>query len=116
MSDEELGRLEILPLDDSGNNTCMTFVLNNEDHTLGNALRYMLMKNPEVAFCGYSVPHPSESKINLRIQTRGSPATEMLKKALGDLYAVYEHMLNTFEKSVEDFKTKPSSAEVAMET
>ena len=27
----------------------------------------------------------------------GSPATEMLKKALGDLYAVYEHMLNTFE-------------------
>lgn len=25
----------------------------------------------DVTFCGYSVPHPSESKINLRIQTNG---------------------------------------------
>ncbi|ETE66824.1 DNA-directed RNA polymerases I and III subunit RPAC2, partial [Ophiophagus hannah] len=51
--------------------TCITFVLNNEDHTLGNSLRYMIMKNPEVEFCGYSITHPSESKINFRIQTRG---------------------------------------------
>ncbi|MBN3295986.1 RPAC2 protein, partial [Amia calva] len=52
-------------------NSCVTFVLHEEDHTLGNALRYMVMKNPEVEFCGYSITHPSESKINFRIQTRG---------------------------------------------
>ena len=27
--------------------------------------------SPDVTFCGYSVPHPSEHKINLRIQTNG---------------------------------------------
>ncbi|XP_069749416.1 DNA-directed RNA polymerases I and III subunit RPAC2 isoform X2 [Narcine bancroftii] len=51
--------------------TSVTFILHDEDHTLGNSLRYMIMKNPEVEFCGYSITHPSESKINFRIQTRG---------------------------------------------
>ena len=27
--------------------------------------------SPNVTFCGYSVPHPSERKINFRIQTNG---------------------------------------------
>ena len=33
-----------VPLDDPDDTTCMTFVLNKEDHTLGNALRYIIMK------------------------------------------------------------------------
>ncbi|KAF9517488.1 hypothetical protein BS47DRAFT_1339322 [Hydnum rufescens UP504] len=45
-----------------------TYCLHHETHTLGNTLRWMLMKNPKVEFCGYSVPHPSEPKIHLRIQ------------------------------------------------
>jgi DNA-directed RNA polymerase I and III subunit RPAC2 len=27
--------------------------------------------SPDVEFCGYSIPHPSEAKMNLRIQTYG---------------------------------------------
>ncbi|XP_033919737.1 DNA-directed RNA polymerases I and III subunit RPAC2-like [Melopsittacus undulatus] len=49
---------------------CFTFTLLNEDHMLGNALQYMVMKNPDVEFCGYCITHPSESKINFQIQTR----------------------------------------------
>uniref|UniRef100_A0A670Y2N6 DNA-directed RNA polymerases I and III subunit RPAC2 n=1 Tax=Pseudonaja textilis TaxID=8673 RepID=A0A670Y2N6_PSETE len=80
--------------------TCITFVLNNEDHTLGNSLRYMIMKNPEVEFCGYSITHPSESKINFRIQTRGGlPAIDVFQKGLEDLMGVCQHILNTFEVS-----------------
>ncbi|CEL57983.1 DNA-directed RNA polymerases I and III subunit RPAC2 OS=Schizosaccharomyces pombe (strain 972 / ATCC 24843) GN=rpc19 PE=2 SV=1 [Rhizoctonia solani AG-1 IB] len=45
-----------------------TYCIMNESHTIGNSLRWMLMKNPKVEFCGYSVPHPSENKIHLRIQ------------------------------------------------
>jgi len=30
-----------------------TFIFGNEDHTLGNALRYILMERPETDFCGY---------------------------------------------------------------
>ena len=44
---------------------CVTFVLHEEDHTLGNSLRYMIMKNPEVEFCGYATTHPSEKLAKL---------------------------------------------------
>ncbi|XP_041654133.1 DNA-directed RNA polymerases I and III subunit RPAC2 isoform X2 [Cheilinus undulatus] len=56
---------------DGADEGCVTFVLHDEDHTLGNSLRYMIMKNGDVEFCGYTITHPSESKINFRIQTRG---------------------------------------------
>ena len=32
------------------------------------------MFSPRVEFAGYSIPHPSEKKINLRIQTNGAAA------------------------------------------
>ena len=47
--------------------SCATYVLIDEDHTLGNALRYMLAKRDDVELVGYSIPHPSENKLNLRI-------------------------------------------------
>ncbi|KAJ8455249.1 hypothetical protein ONZ51_g12548 [Trametes cubensis] len=31
-----------------------TYQIHDESHTIGNALRWMLMKNPKVEFCGYS--------------------------------------------------------------
>ncbi|ELT89297.1 hypothetical protein CAPTEDRAFT_127647, partial [Capitella teleta] len=77
--------------------TCATFVLHGEDHTLGNSLRHMIMKNPDVEFCGYSVPHPSETKINLRIQTKGPSAMSVLEKGLNDLKKVSKHVLDTFQ-------------------
>ncbi|KAJ6663281.1 hypothetical protein lerEdw1_010417 [Lerista edwardsae] len=78
----------------------VTFVLHNEDHTLGNSLRYMVMKDPDVEFCGYSITHPSESKINFRIQTKGGlPAVEMFQKGLEELLGVCQHVLSTFEVS-----------------
>ena len=30
--------------DTNSNGTCATFIISNEDHTIGNLLRYMLMK------------------------------------------------------------------------
>ena len=49
--------------------TCRTFVFKNEGHTLGNALRAVILQNPEVIFCGYTLPHPAEDQMHLRIQT-----------------------------------------------
>ena len=45
------------------------FTVMKEDHTLGNLLRSQLLKDPQVIFAGYRVPHPLEHKFNLRIQT-----------------------------------------------
>ena len=60
-----------------------TFALAGEDHTLGNALRYMLNRQPGVAFAGYSVPHPSDDLVNVRVQTTGGvSATQALRDAV----------------------------------
>ena len=60
-----------------------TFALAGEDHTLGNALRYMLNRQPVVAFAGYSVPHPSDDLVNVRVQTTGTvTATQALRDAV----------------------------------
>ncbi|XP_010731207.1 DNA-directed RNA polymerases I and III subunit RPAC2 [Larimichthys crocea] len=92
---------------DGADEGCVTFVLHDEDHTLGNSLRYMIMKTVDVEFCGYTITHPSESKINFRIQTRGGlPATEPLRRGLTELSDVCQHVLNTFEARVNEFKEK----------
>lgn len=89
---------------------CVTFVLHKEYHTLGNYLQYLIMKNPEVEFCGYTTTHPSESKINLRIQTRGAlPAVEPFQKGLNELLNVCQHVLVKFEASIKDYKAKKAS-------
>ena len=68
---------------DSDNNA--TFIFGNEDHTLGNALRHILVQRPETEFCGYSVPHPYDPKMNIRLQTREISSIVVLKQGLADL-------------------------------
>ena len=95
-----------LQVDTGSDPTSSTFTLCNEDHTIGNTLRYVLNKSPEVAFVGYSVPHPSEPKMNLRIQTVGPPATSVLHGALGTIYEISSHVLDTFDDAVAAFRLK----------
>ncbi|XP_077519200.1 RNA polymerases I and III subunit AC2 l(2)37Cg [Amblyomma americanum] len=87
------------------NEKCRTFLLDDQDHTLGNALRYIIMKNPQVKFCGYAIPHPSERKVHLRIETYDTTAVEALKKGLQDLHEMSEHILKVFEKTAEKHKS-----------
>ncbi len=93
-----------LHVDSGGDPSQATFVLHNEDHTIGNTLRYILNKTPEVSFVGYSVPHPSEPKMNIRLQTVGPPATKVLHGALGNVYEIGAHVLSTFDAAVADFR------------
>ncbi|XP_012326084.2 DNA-directed RNA polymerases I and III subunit RPAC2-like [Aotus nancymaae] len=90
----------------------VTFVLQEEEHTLGNLLHYIIMKNPEkkVEFCGYTQTHPSESKINLCIQTRGAlPAVESIQRGLKELRNVCQPVLDKFEASIRDYKNQRAS-------
>ena len=51
--------------------TACTFAIRNEDHTLGNVIRHTLIQNEgNIEFAGYSVPHPSEPIVQIRVQTR----------------------------------------------
>jgi DNA-directed RNA polymerase I and III subunit RPAC2 len=81
-----------------------SFQFDGEDHTLGNALRYIIMKNPDVEFCGYSIPHPSETKMNLRIQTYDNVSVyQVLEKGLEDLMNMCDVVTEKFTISRDEF-------------
>lgn len=84
--------------------SCHTFIMHNEDHTLGNALRYVVMKDPKVEFCGYGVPHPFDNKINFRIQTKGDSAVQVLVEGFSNLNSLCKIVLDKFEDSVQKYK------------
>ncbi|CAI9635225.1 rbp11-like subunits of rna polymerase [Alternaria burnsii] len=87
--------------------TAASFQFDGEDHTLGNALRYIIHKNPDVEFCGYSIPHPSEAKMNLRIQTYdGVSVYTVLEKGLEDLMNMCDVVEQKFTIARDDFVNK----------
>lgn len=98
--EEEPQRVKILP---GSTDSAASFEFIDEGHTLGNALRYIIMKNPDVEFCAYAIPHPSEAKMNLRIQTYDGTAVAALQKGLKDLQALSDTVAEEFIRSKEEF-------------
>lgn len=94
----------------TGPATARTFCLGDEDHTLGNAVRHVLLQNRRVEFAGYSVPHPAEPVVQIRVQTYAAPATatatdpavltaaEALAQACQTVHAQCEHVLAKLEE------------------
>ncbi|CAH0392379.1 unnamed protein product [Bemisia tabaci] len=75
-----------------------TFEFANQGHTLGNPLQYILNSLPEVVFCGYSIPHPSENRMLLQVQVKpGYTPKETVKKAVRLLESMVDHMISTFQ-------------------
>lgn len=99
------GRFKILNKDDQGR--CATFELLDEDHTLGNALRHMILKNPDVKFCGYALPHPNERKINFQLQVYKGDALDALEKGLKDLIDLNKVVKEKLTKAAEEFGPVP---------
>ncbi|KAF7591289.1 RNA polymerase subunit AC19 [Aspergillus hancockii] len=94
-------RIVVLP---GATETAASFQFEGEGHTLGNALRYAIMKNPEVEFCGYTIPHPSETKMNLRIQTYDTmTAVEALEKGLDTVMDLCDVVSEKFTNSRDAF-------------
>ncbi|XP_025089929.1 DNA-directed RNA polymerase II subunit RPB11 [Pomacea canaliculata] len=79
------------------------FTVNKEDHTLGNMITTQLLKDPQVLFAGYKVPHPLEHKFVLRIQTTPdySPQ-EAFTNAITDLISEVSLMEERFKDAVKE--------------
>ncbi|KAK2592962.1 RNA polymerase subunit AC19 [Conoideocrella luteorostrata] len=99
----EIQRVKILP---GSTDTAASFEFTDEGHTLGNALRYIIMKNPDVEFCAYTIPHPSEPKMNIRIQTYDGAAVDALKKGLRDLQDVCDVVAEKFWTKRQEFNSE----------
>ncbi|RZC35391.1 Pkinase, and/or RNA pol L 2 domain containing protein [Asbolus verrucosus] len=69
--------------------SCRTFILQGEGHTLGNALRCIISGFPDVEFCAYTVPHPMEASMHFRIQMKKGRAVDALKRGEGSYAKVY---------------------------
>mmetsp|Transcript_27480 Transcript_27480/g.53603 ORF Transcript_27480/g.53603 Transcript_27480/m.53603 type:complete len:124 (+) Transcript_27480:89-460(+) len=86
------------------------FTVIKEDHTIGNPIRVQLLRNPDVIFAGYRMPHPLEDKMRLKIQTKSSttPVT-----ALGDAIVALQKELGkinvAFDNAVGEYKEKESA-------
>ncbi|KAK7266755.1 hypothetical protein RIF29_19409 [Crotalaria pallida] len=93
-----------------------TFSFADEDHTFANSVRFTLNQDPRVTFCGYSIPHPSDNRVNIRVQTTGDPAREVLKDGCQDLMLMCQHVRSTFDKAVIDFKIAEAKKEKEKET
>ena len=93
---------------EEGDNT-YTFVLMNEDHTLGATLVDILNKNDQVVFAGYTIPHPSEKKVQLTIRTSGVVAP---KEALA---AACTSLIDMCQATKQMFKAKVTTFKNAME-
>lgn len=99
----DLEKIKLLPGGSDDGCAC-SFQILNEDHTLGNSLKYIIMKNPEVEFCGYSIPHPSENKLNIRIQTYGNiTAVEALHQGLDGLKELCDVLEEKWVEKVEEY-------------
>ncbi|KAJ5107655.1 hypothetical protein N7456_004330 [Penicillium angulare] len=94
-------RILVLP---GSSETAASFQFEGEGHTMGNALRYAIMKNPAVEFCGYTIPHPSDAKMHLRIQTiETTTALEALEKGFSDLMDLCDVVTEKFTASRDQF-------------
>ena len=59
------------------------------------------MHSPDVEFCGYSAPHPSEDKIHLRIQMYdGKSGREALLLALDQLEEMITKTVETYDEAL----------------
>ena len=64
----------------------LTFEVEDESHGVFNALRHVLMQDPDVEYAVYNIDHPLTGKPQMTIKTkRGKRPRSALKKAAEEL-------------------------------
>ncbi|KAF4657803.1 DNA-directed RNA polymerases I and III subunit RPAC2 [Perkinsus chesapeaki] len=111
-----------------GEELCGTYQLKNEDHTLGNSVRYILAKkarimgasqvklgvslSPKIDFAGYSVPHPNEPFVNIRVQTYpGTTADDAMIWALEELDVMFNTIQKKYTSAMNRYRRKHADQE-----
>jgi len=86
-------------------NTCL-FTIHDEDHTFGNAVKMMLLRNPDVRFVAYRKPHPLENKIEIKIQTnKNTTPHKAFREALKNLNDDIDDCIKQFEEEFQNLRS-----------
>ena len=104
--EEELKKLAYTP--DSKRPNGGTFVLQKEDHTLGNLIRMQLLRDDEVRFAGYRCPHPLLVECHVRVETMDSKITpvNVFDAALEDLRTETDRLKTQFDQACVTFEAE----------
>ena len=102
--EEEAHKLSYTP--DSRRPNGGQFVLNKEDHTLGNLIRIQLLRDNKVRFAGYKVPHPLVTEAHVRVETMDSKTSPIavFETALTDLRMEINTMEQQFKRQLSELE------------
>ncbi|KID84274.1 DNA-directed RNA polymerase II subunit RPB11 [Metarhizium guizhouense ARSEF 977] len=81
----------------SGMSNTSDFILNKEDHTLGNLLSEHIKAHPNVYMAGYKLGHPNVPQLFIRVQTDGTKTPREV------FTAVCEKLINQLESLHQEF-------------
>eukprot|EP01065_Artemidia_motanka_P001444 TRINITY_DN1064_c6_g1_i1.p1 TRINITY_DN1064_c6_g1~~TRINITY_DN1064_c6_g1_i1.p1 ORF type:complete len:274 (+),score=88.05 TRINITY_DN1064_c6_g1_i1:61-822(+) len=81
-----------------------TLTWKGEEHTLGNALRHVLMRDRRVLQCGYTIPHPLEDRMQMDICAREYPPA-LVCEALSTLSSICEKSADRFQKAYAEYSS-----------
>jgi len=93
---------------DSRKPNAATFILHKEDHTLGNLIRLQLLRDSNVRFAAYRMPHPLIFDTHIRVETMDSRNTpkNVFSASLDDLLLETEILDKEWDRAVSDFERK----------
>ena len=81
------------------------FIVNGEDHTFGNAVKMMLLRNPKIRFVAYRKPHPLENKIEIKIKTtKETTPLAAFKEALKNLNEDIDDCIKQLDEQFQNYK------------
>ena len=79
----------------------LTFEVSDESHGVFNALRHILMQDPDVEYAVYNIDHPLTGKPQMTIKTkRGKRPRTALKKAAQELQKESSEFRNIIDEAL----------------
>ena len=96
-----------------------TFRIKGEDHTLGNALRWIISTSNrnKVELSAYTIPHPHSDAMNLRIQTKNNyEATQILIDSSKQLQNLCDYVDTVYRESIQKYYKKNKKSKISHKT
>ena len=81
----------------------VSYTIEGEDHTFANPLRHIIANFDDTDLCGYSIPHPSDTKVVFRIQTKKNSAKtpyDLMEEGCEELIRQMDMLENIYKEKV----------------
>ncbi|RNF02614.1 putative DNA-directed RNA polymerase II [Trypanosoma rangeli] len=85
------------------------FKLDKEDHTLANLLRMKLHEDALVHIAGYRVPHPTQHRVELRVQTSSDGSTRPIPSPKDALLEAIDSCMRDLQNFEEQLRWEAQS-------